>query len=112
MLILFLFIEVTILLDDPAGGVRDPRVHYDGQKILFAYRRGGSDNYHLHEINADGTGLRQVIRRTFVLKFSTDLARILTNRDLMSKPRKENPPWNLVTFVFSALKESPSRSAN
>lgn len=52
--------EVVTLLHDPEGGVRDPQVHYDGQKILFSYRRGGSDYYHLYEINVDGTGLRQL----------------------------------------------------
>ncbi len=52
--------EVTTLLDDPTGGVRDPQVHYDGQKILFSYRKGDSEHYHLYEINIDGTGLRQL----------------------------------------------------
>ena len=51
---------LTVLLDDPQGGVRDPQVHYDGQRILFSYRRGGSPYYHLYEINADGTGLKQL----------------------------------------------------
>lgn len=51
---------VRTLLDDPRGGVRDPQVHYDGQKILFSYRQGGTENYLLYEINADGTGLRQI----------------------------------------------------
>ena len=31
---------LRIILDDPAGGIRDPHVHYDGKKILFSYRRG------------------------------------------------------------------------
>ena len=52
--------EVTVLLDDPQGGVRDPQVHYDGGKILFSYRKGGEEHYHLYEINVDGTGLRQL----------------------------------------------------
>ncbi len=52
--------KVTTLLDDPDGGVRDPQVHYDGEKVLFSYRKGGSEYYHLHEINVDGTGLRQL----------------------------------------------------
>ena len=52
--------QVTVLLDDPKGGVRDPVVHYDGKKILFSYRKGGTDSYHLYEINADGSGLRQL----------------------------------------------------
>ncbi|MBN2476387.1 MAG: PD40 domain-containing protein [Pirellulales bacterium] len=52
--------QVEVLLDDPTGGVRDPEVHYDAGKILFSYRRGGTDYYHLWEMDADGTGLRQL----------------------------------------------------
>ena len=52
--------KLTTLLEDATGGVRDPQVHYDGKKILFSYRKGGSANYHLYEINSDGTGLRQL----------------------------------------------------
>jgi hypothetical protein len=50
----------TVILDDPTGGVRDPQVHYDANRILFSYRRGGDSYYHLHEINTDGSGLRQL----------------------------------------------------
>jgi hypothetical protein len=52
--------ELTVLLDDPEGAVRDPQIHYDGDRILFSYRPGGTHYYHLYEINADGTGLRQL----------------------------------------------------
>lgn len=52
--------EVQVLLDDPQGGVRDPQVHYDGKRLVFSYRPGDSPYYHLYEINADGTGLRQL----------------------------------------------------
>jgi hypothetical protein len=52
--------KVTPILEDPQGAVRDPQVHYDGKRIVFAYRKGGSDHYRLYEINADGAGLRQV----------------------------------------------------
>lgn len=51
---------VRWLIDDPEGGVRDPAVHYDGRTILFSYRRGGSEHYHLHTIQADGSDLRQL----------------------------------------------------
>ena len=50
----------TVLVDDPQGSVRDPHLHYDGTKILFSYRPGGSRYYHLYEINVDGSGLRQI----------------------------------------------------
>ena len=52
--------QQRILLDDPKGGIRDPQVHYDGRKILFSYRPGGNDHYHLYEIGTDGTNLRQL----------------------------------------------------
>ncbi|MCB1127463.1 MAG: PD40 domain-containing protein, partial [Verrucomicrobiae bacterium] len=51
---------VRWLIDDTEGGVRDPAVHYDGHTILFSYRRGGSEHYHLHTIQPDGSGLRQL----------------------------------------------------
>ena len=51
---------IIALLTDERGGVRDPMVHYDGHKVLFSYRRGGTDHYHLYEIHLDGTGLRQL----------------------------------------------------
>ena len=52
--------KLTVLLEDKKGGVRDPIVHYDAQKILFSYRKGGQPYYHLYEINIDGSGLRQL----------------------------------------------------
>jgi len=51
---------VRDILADPKGGVRDPHVHYDGKRVLFSYRKGGSRHYHLHEIGAGGEGLRQL----------------------------------------------------
>lgn len=52
--------ELAVLLDDPEGGIRDPFVHYNARKILFSYRKGGTTTYHLYEIGADGTNLRQL----------------------------------------------------
>ena len=52
--------HITVLMEDAEGGFRDPRVHYDGGKILFSYRKGGTHHYHLCEINVDGTGFRQL----------------------------------------------------
>jgi hypothetical protein len=52
--------EVTVLLDDPKGTVRDPQVYYDGSKILFSYRKSGTENFNLYEINTDGSGLKQL----------------------------------------------------
>ncbi|NTV76280.1 MAG: hypothetical protein HGA66_19015, partial [Holophaga sp.] len=45
---------------DPGGGVRDPCVLRDGRTILFSYRPAGTENYHLHLIQSDGTGIRRL----------------------------------------------------
>lgn len=52
--------DVKVLIDDPQGGIRDPVVHYDAQKILFSWRREDGEHYHLYEIGVDGSGLRQL----------------------------------------------------
>lgn len=52
--------QTRTLLEDARGGVRDPQVNYDGSKILFSYRPGGTEHYHLYEINADGSGMLQL----------------------------------------------------
>ena len=52
--------QITVLLEDESGGIRDPQLSYDGTKVLFAYRRGGEHPFHLYEINIDGTELRQL----------------------------------------------------
>ncbi|MBM4032488.1 MAG: hypothetical protein FJ291_11980 [Planctomycetes bacterium] len=52
--------EVTTLLEDTEGAVRDPQVHYDAERIIFSYRKGGERCYHLYEVRADGSGLRQL----------------------------------------------------
>ncbi|MGA2033397.1 MAG: hypothetical protein ABSG68_14170 [Thermoguttaceae bacterium] len=52
--------QLKTLLDDPKGGIRDPVVHYDARRILFSYRPGGTEHYHLYEIRVDGSGLRRL----------------------------------------------------
>ncbi len=52
--------QPTVLLEDREGSIRDPQVHYDGAKILFSYRPGGTKYFHLYEIGGDGSGLRQL----------------------------------------------------
>jgi hypothetical protein len=56
---------VSVLLDAQGGSVRDPQVHYDGRKILFSYRKAGTDFFHLYEINTDGSGLKQITSGEF-----------------------------------------------
>ena len=54
-------VSVRTILDDPKGVIRDPDVSFDGERILFAWKKGHrNDDYHLYEINKDGKGLRQI----------------------------------------------------
>jgi len=50
----------TILDAGTTGVIRDPDVHFSGTRIVFAWRKSLADAYHIYEINADGTGLRQL----------------------------------------------------
>jgi len=52
--------KVTTLVNLPHGVARDPEVSFDGRRILFSMRRDIKDDYHLYEIRADGTGLKQL----------------------------------------------------
>ncbi len=52
--------QVNTLLDVPDGVARDPDVSFDGTKILFSMRRNREDDYHLYEMNTDGSALRQI----------------------------------------------------
>ena len=52
--------KVRTILEVPEGIVRDPEVSFEGRRILFSMRRDIRDDYHIYEINADGTGLRQL----------------------------------------------------
>lgn len=51
---------VRPLLEDETGTLRDPAVHYDGETILFSWRRGDSETFHLYTIKRDGTELTQL----------------------------------------------------
>jgi len=52
--------QLTVLLEDIKGTVRDPCVDYNGRRIVFSYRPASSDRFHLYEIMADGRGLHQL----------------------------------------------------
>ena len=52
--------NVTNLIDDPLGGIRDPVINHDATRILFAWRKGKDPYYHLHECRLDGSDIRQL----------------------------------------------------
>ena len=52
--------EVKVLLESPEGVARDPDVSFDGTRVLFSLRHNREDDYHLYEMAADGSGLKQL----------------------------------------------------
>ena len=46
--------QTSVLLDPgPEGLVRDPEVHFDGRKIVFAMRKARDENYSIYELEVD-----------------------------------------------------------
>jgi len=54
--------RVTPITNFVGASVSDPCVSYDGKRILFSMRPPGGNERNIYEINADGSGLRQVTR--------------------------------------------------
>jgi hypothetical protein len=52
--------KVRTIFETQTGVVRDPEISYDGSKILFSYRKDKDDDYHIYEINTDGSNLKQL----------------------------------------------------
>ena len=61
--------KVATLINVPEGIVRDPEVHFDGQKIIFSLRKNKADDYHIYEMNVDGSKLTQLTTASPVSDF-------------------------------------------
>jgi hypothetical protein len=48
------------LVASPKGQILDCDLSYDGKTVLFSWRRGMGQGYHLWTVNIDGTGLKQL----------------------------------------------------
>jgi len=48
------------ILETKTGLIRDPEVSFDGKKIIFSYRKNIEDDYHIYEIDADGSNIKQL----------------------------------------------------
>ncbi|MDR0336734.1 MAG: hypothetical protein LBI18_06550, partial [Planctomycetaceae bacterium] len=58
--------QVDVLIDDRLGIVRDPCVHYDGDKILYSYKPAGTKYFHLYEIDlSNNNQIRQITNDEF-----------------------------------------------
>ncbi|MHC4176960.1 MAG: HzsA-related protein, partial [Planctomycetota bacterium] len=53
--------KVRTLLADPGGILRNPDVSYDGERLLFAWKKSDrQDDYHLYEMDLDTQAVRQL----------------------------------------------------
>lgn len=52
--------KIDALFQDEKGTFRDPQIHYDGERILFSYRKGGEEHFHLYETDTHGSFLRKI----------------------------------------------------
>ena len=56
-----LYGTVRTLVSDPTGAIRDPTVSWDGQRVLFAWKKSlNEDDYHLYELNVVSNEVRQI----------------------------------------------------
>ena len=52
--------SIRSLLETSEGLIRDPELNFDGTRVIFSYRKDADDDYHIYEINMDGSGLKQL----------------------------------------------------
>ncbi len=52
--------EVVTLLETEEGLIRDPDLYFNAKKLVFAMRKNREDDYHIYEMNIDGSGLKQI----------------------------------------------------
>ncbi|MDR2169893.1 MAG: hypothetical protein LBP59_07120, partial [Planctomycetaceae bacterium] len=58
--------QTEVLIDDRLGIVRDPCVHYDGNKILYSYKPAGTKYFHLYEIDLNNNNkIRRITNGEF-----------------------------------------------
>jgi hypothetical protein len=56
-----LYGKVRTLVSDATGAIRDPAVSWDGQRVLFAWKKSlDEDDYHLYELNIASNVVRQI----------------------------------------------------
>jgi hypothetical protein len=76
-----LYGKVRALVSDATGAIRDPAVSWDGQRVLFAWKKSlDEDDYHLYELNMASNLVRQI---TSGLGFADYEPAYLPNNDII-----------------------------
>ncbi|MDP6633859.1 MAG: hypothetical protein QGG42_03095 [Phycisphaerae bacterium] len=90
--------EVTTLLETREGLIRDPDVHFDAKRIVFAMRRNKKEDYHIWEIGVDGKGLKQLTS----LKGVSDFDPIYLGDDSIVFASTREPKYNMCSRDHAA----------
>jgi hypothetical protein len=75
----------------------DPDVSFDGKRILFAGKKQASENWNIYEMEADGSGVRQITRDLGNCRspiYQSTLNTLVADK-----------PWYQITFVSTAARE-------
>ena len=119
--------KTTSLFETETGVIRDPEVYFDGQKIIFSYRKNIEDNYHIYEINADGSSLTQLTfaegisdidplylpNNQIIFSSTREPKYCMCNRHIMANLYRMNPDGsNIVQLGKSTLFEGHSALMN
>lgn len=119
--------KVTTLLESKTGVIRDPEVSFDGEKIIFSYRKNTEDNYHIYEINSDGSELTQLTfaegisdidplylpNNQIIFSSTREPKYCMCNRHIMANLYRMNPDGsNIVQLGKSTLFEGHSALMN
>jgi hypothetical protein len=76
-----LYGKARALVSDLTGAIRDPAVSWDGQRVLFAWKKSlNDDDYHLYELNVASNLVRQI---TSGLGFADYEPAYLPNNDIV-----------------------------
>ncbi len=119
--------NTVTLLETTTGVIRDPEVSFDGEKIIFSYRKNIEDDYHIYEINADGSHLKQLTfaegvsdidplylpNNQIVFSSTREPKYCMCNRHIMANMYRMNPDGsNIIQLGKSTLFEGHSALMN
>lgn len=119
--------KTSTLLETQTGVVRDPEVSFDGKKIIFSYRKNIDDDYHIYEIHADGSQLKQLTfakgvsdidplylpNGQIIFSSTREPKYCMCNRHIMANLYRMNPDGsNIVQLGKSTLFEGHSALMN
>ena len=119
--------KAETILQTNEGMLRDPELSFDGEKIIFSYRKNKDDDYHIYEINTDGSNLTQLTfapgvsdidplylpNNQIIFSSTREPKYCMCNRHIMANLYRMNPDGsNIVQLGKSTLFEGHSALLN